>query len=288
MLDLQSVMISNLVVSLGNYTNSEINIDLLRHMVLNSIRHNNQKFKDKFGELIICCDGSSYWRKDVFPLYKANRKKARDESELDWKLIFNALNTIRQEINDYFSYRVILNDKCEADDVIATICNEFAYCDFLSNEPVEPILILSADHDFVQIHKPSIISQYDPVRKKWVENKNPKKYLKEHIIRGDSGDGIPNILSKDDCFILGERQKRLSSKKLEGWLESDPKDFCDENMLRNYKRNEQLIDLSFTPEQYKKEIIDSYNKQAGKKKKQIFDYFVQHRLRNLTEAIHEF
>lgn len=280
-------MISNLVVSLGNYTNSEINVDLLRHMVLNSIRHNNQKFKSKYGELVICCDGSSCWRRDVFPLYKANRKKTRDESELDWKLIFNALHTIRDEINAHFSYRVIYNDKCEADDIIATLCNEFGADDFLNAGPVEPILILSADKDFIQLHKWSNVKQYDPIRKKYVEHPSPTKYLKEHIIRGDAGDGIPNILTKDDCFVLNERQKRISSKKLEGWIVSDPKDFCDDTMLRNYKRNEQLINLCYCPPVHKNEIIETFHKQANKEK-HIFDYFVKHRLRNLTASINDF
>ena len=280
-------MISNLVVSLGNYTNSELNVDLLRHMVLNSIRHNNQKFKSVYGELVICCDGSSCWRRDVFPLYKANRKKTRDESELDWKLIFNALHQIRDEINQHFSYRVIYNDKCEADDVIATLCNEFEADDFLSQGPAEKILILSADKDFIQLQRWNNVKQYDPIRKKYVEYPKPLKYLKEHIIRGDAGDGIPNILTKDDCFVLGERQKRLSTKKLEGWLISEPQDFCNDSMMRNYKRNEQLIDLTYTPAQYKNEIIETFNKQAGKEQK-LFEYFIAHKLKNLTEAIQDF
>lgn len=280
-------MISNLVVSLGNYTNSEINVDLLRHMVLNSIRHNNQKFKSNYGELIICCDGSSCWRRDVFPLYKANRKKTRDESELDWKLIFNALHKIRDEISEHFSYRVIYNDKCEADDIIATLCNEFGADDFLSAGPAEKILILSADKDFIQLQKWNNVKQYDPIRKKYVEHPKPSKYLKEHIIRGDAGDGVPNILTKDDCFVLGERQKKISTKKLEGWLVSEPQDFCNEMMLRNYKRNEQLVDLTYTPAQYKNEIVESFNKQAGKEKR-IFDYFMKNKLKNLTEHINDF
>jgi hypothetical protein len=279
-------MISNLVVSLGNYTNSELNVDLLRHMVLNSIRHNNTKFKAEYGELVICCDGSSVWRRDIFPLYKANRKKTRDESELDWKLIFNALHQIRDEINENFHYRVIYNDKCEADDVIATLCSQFGDDGFLSSGQ-EKILILSADKDFIQLHKWRNVKQYDPIRKKYVQHPKPLKYLKEHIIRGDSGDGVPNILTKDDVFVLGERQKNISSKKLEGWLEAEPKDFCTESMLRNWKRNEQLIDLTFTPSQYQNEIIDTFDKQEGKSKN-IFNYFTKNKLKNLMEAINDF
>lgn len=253
-------------------------------MILNTIRSNNQKFKSQYGELVICCDGSNCWRRDVFPLYKANRKKTRDESELDWKVIFEALHKIRDEINEYFSYRVIYNDRCEADDIIAVLCEEFGSEQIVGNP--EPILILSADKDFIQLLKPNI-RQYDPIRKKYVEHPNPKKYLREHIIRGDAGDGIPNILSKDDTFITGERQKKIYTQKVEGWVRSEPKDFCDDNMLRNYKRNEQLIDLSFTPAIYKNEIIESFNKQANKEKR-LFDYFVKNRLKNLTEHINDF
>ena len=125
LLDISQVMISNLMQNIGNHTNIEIDTGLLRHMVLNSIRAYNLKFRNEYGELIIACDGGRSWRKDVFPYYKANRKKSRDESELNWSEIFEALNAIRDELRDNFPYRVIHVNNAEADDVIGALCNEY-------------------------------------------------------------------------------------------------------------------------------------------------------------------
>ena len=286
MVDFHQVMISNLMVSLGKYTNAELNVDLLRHMVLNTIRANYKKFKSQFGELIICSDGmGKIWRKNVYPYYKANRKRARDESEIDWDLVYNAINTIRDEIKENFSYRVLVNENCEADDIIATLCEHFGDDGFLTGS--EPILILSRDKDFIQLHKYPNVKQYSPIDKRFITHPKPTAFLKEQIIRGDEGDGVPNIKSPDDVFVTKSRQKQIFTKNIPNWIECDPKDFCDEKMLRNYKRNEQLIDLSFVPDVYKKAIVDDFESQANKSRR-VYNYFVEKRLRNLTELVNDF
>lgn len=283
--DLQGVMISNLLVSIGNHTNIEIEEGLLRHMILNTIRSNYSRLKNEYGELVVACDGKDYWRRDVFPFYKANRKKIRDQSELDWKKIFEILNKIRDELKEYFPYRVILIDKAEADDIIATLVKKY--------HESELIMILSSDKDFIQLqkyNKPFFenVRQYDPTRKKEIIHNDPDKYLKEHIIRGDSGDGIPNILSADNTFVIGDRQKKIMTKKLEGWIQSDPLDFCDPNMLRNYKRNQELIDFSYIPKNLEEAIIQDFESQKDKKAKNLFEYFAVNKLKNLMVNINEF
>lgn len=285
-LDLSQVMISNLMAQLGSHTNIAIEEGLIRHMVLNTIRSLNIKFKKEYGDLVIACDDRKYWRREIFPYYKANRKKARDASDIDWNAVFEALNRIRDEIKDYLPYRVIRVDGAEADDVIGTICHEHGKV--LCSASDEKILILSGDKDFIQLQKYGNVEQYDPVRKKYIKNTDPEKYLYEHIIRGDGGDGIPNFLSSDNCFVVGERQKSVSSKKLEVWLKQEPEEFCNDMMLRNYNRNKQLIDLTFIPSWVKDNVMNEYESQKNKSRQHIFNYFIKFKLKGLMESINDF
>lgn len=280
-MDLSQVMISNLMIQLGNHTNADIEEDLLRHMVLNSVRAYNVKFKNEFGEMIIACDAGNNWRRQVFPYYKANRRKNREKSEINWTVVFETLNKVRDELKDYFPYRVIRVDGAEADDIIGTLAQTYGNTN-------EKILILSGDKDFVQLQAYMNVQQFDPVQKKWRKTNDVDKFIKEHIIRGDTGDGVPNFLSADDTFVVGARQKPISQKKLDQWLNSDPKEFCDEKMLRGYLRNQQLVDLNFIPSDIKKEVLVQYEQQAGKGRDKLFNYFIERRLKLLLESINEF
>lgn len=279
--DLSQVMISNLMVQLGNHTNTEIEEDLLRHMVLNSIRSYNQKFKNEYGEMIIACDAGNNWRRQIFPYYKANRRKNREKSELNWTQIFDTLSKVREELKEFFPYRVIQIDGAEADDIIGTLADKFG-------NTSEKILIMSGDKDFVQLQRYMNVKQYDPVQKKWRTTNDPDRFVKEHIMRGDTGDGVPNFLSADNTFVVGARQKPLSQKKLDAWIHLDPRDFCDENMLRGYMRNQQLVDLTFIPENLREQVMVEYEAQAGKGRSKLFNYFIEKRLKNLLESINEF
>jgi len=280
-MDLSQVMISNLMIQLGNHTNADIEEDLLRHMVLNSVRAYNVKFKNEFGEMIIACDAGNNWRRQVFPYYKANRRKNREKSEINWNSVFETLNKVRDELKDYFPYRVIRVDGAEADDIIGTLAQTYGNTN-------EKILILSGDKDFVQLQAYMNVQQFDPVQKKWRKTNDVDKFMKEHIIRGDAGDGVPNFLSADDTFVVGARQKPISQKKLDQWLDTDPKEFCDEKMLRGYLRNQQLVDLNFIPPDIKKEVLVQYEQQAGKGRDKLFNYFIDRRLKLLLESINEF
>jgi hypothetical protein len=280
-IDLSQVMIATLMAQLGNHTNAEVDENLLRHMVLNSIRANKVKFSPEYGEFVIAADGKMSWRKEFFPYYKANRKRDRDASELNWNLIFESLNKIRDELKTYFPYRVIHLDGAEADDVIATLVKN-------RTNGMEKTLVLSGDKDFQQLQRYANVKQYSPVLKKFITCKNPEAFLKEHIIRGDVGDGIPNFLSSDDSLVAGTRQKPISSKKLESWLLADPAEFCTESMLRGFKRNQQLVDFDFIPKEIERAILDEYAAQADKGRGQLFNYFVTNKLKGLTEAINDF
>jgi 5'-3' exonuclease, N-terminal resolvase-like domain/T4 RNase H, C terminal len=273
--DMNQVMLSNLLMQLGNHTNAQVEENMVRHMVLNSLRSYRQKFYEQFGELVIACDNTNVWRKKIFPYYKANRKKSQEKSELDWKSIFECMGKIRSELKQFFPYKVVDVETAEADDIIAT----------LVKHNVEPILILSGDKDFIQLHSYHNVKQYDPVRKKWITHADPEKYLYEHILKGDSGDGVPNVLSGDDCFVTGTRQKPLTQKKIDSLQSAS---LMPSDILRNYMRNKQLIDLSQIPSELEQKILDTFQSQEEKGRDKLLPYFMANKLKNLTEHIGEF
>lgn len=278
-LDLSQVMIANFMSQIGNHTDTKIEEGLFRHMVLNSIRSIKSKFKDH-GELVIACDDKKLWRRDMFPFYKANRKKTRDESELDWAAIFNTLNKIKSELKEYFPYRVIQVEGAEADDVIGTLTKHL--------NP-EQIVIVSGDKDFRQLQKFAGVTQYDPVNKKFIKEDAAFRQLKELIIKGDRGDGIPNILSPDNSIVDGIRQKPVSSKKLEQWLNDDSESFLtSEELSKNWNRNKTLIDLEFIPEDISSKIVAEYDQQQGKGRDKMLNYMINNKMKQLIESISEF
>lgn len=285
LIDLNQVMISNLMMQPGIAKGIDENV--VRHMVLNSIRMYNVKFKEAYGDIIICCDDKNYWRKDLFPYYKAGRKKNRESSPFDWNLIFMTLNKVRDEIQENFPYKVVRVERAEADDIIGTICHNYGV-ELLNNSSTEKILILSSDKDFMQLQKFRNVEQFSPLTKKFLRTSNPEEFLKMHIIRGDRGDGVPNILSSDDTFVTESRQKPVTEKKLNTWMNEEPTIFCDTMMLKNYKRNESLIDLSKIPIEYQQKIMNEYQNTPKNGRDKILNYFIKNRMKQLTEHLQEF
>jgi hypothetical protein len=259
-LDFNQVALANLMVS--GPKNIEVNENLLRHMILNSIRMNKLKFEQEFGQLIIACDAANNWRKKIFPYYKANRKKNRQESTLDWNEIFRVLNMVRDEIQEYFPYPTIRIDSAEADDVIASLVDEYG-----RELGGDPILILSGDKDFQQLQKYANVQQYDPTRKKWIKCPDPERFLFEHIIRGDVGDGIPNLLSEDDTFVTGSRQRPITAKKLNELMSNIP-----DALQSNWYRNRTLINLEYVPGEIREGTLEVYTAQANKGRSMLFNY----------------
>lgn len=281
LIDLNQVLISNLMQQIGSNPKIQLDENLIRHMVLNSLRSYSKQFRSKYGEIVVACDSKKYWRRDVFPFYKAHRKKDREKSDLDWHSIFECLNKIREELKENFPYRVLEIEGAEADDIIAVLAARYS--------PSQDILILSSDKDFVQLQKYPSVVQYSPILKRFLKTEDPAQFIKEHIIRGDKGDGIPNFLSPDNTFVIGERQKVINSKKLEQWIKADPTDFCvTDNMMRNYKRNQMLVDLDFVPETIKAQIVEAYDNTKPCTRQKMFNYFIEKRLKNLMEVIDEF
>lgn len=278
---------------IGSNPNAELSETLIRHMVLSSILSYKKKFGDTYGKMVFCADDRKYWRRDLFPYYKANRKKARDASKFDWNLIFNTLNKIRDEIREKFPYIVVQVEGAEADDVIATLVR-YSQENELSSGTLIPepqdVLIISGDKDFIQLQKYSNVKQYSPIMKKFLTTDDPHRVLLEHIMTGDSGDGVPNFLSPDAVFVTeGARQKPIRKDKLQQWIElADPEKFCDDAMLRNFKRNQQLIDLDNTPVEIQQKIVESYEKGPAGDRKNLLNYFIENKLKYLLESIAEF
>lgn len=264
---------------------AELSEGFLRHLVLNSIRMYNKKYGAEYGQVVIACDGANSWRKSKFPYYKAQRKKAREASSMDWDTFFTHLNTIRDEIRENFPYKFVHIQGVEADDVIATLVEQTQ--EFGKGEPV---MIISSDKDFVQLHKYNNVKQFSPIQKKAVTHPNPRLYLFEHIVGGDKGDGIPNILSADDSIVNGVRQTPVTQKKIDVWLKgiNDLKSVMDETTYRNYQRNQQIIDLSMIPEDIKQSIINSYEDQVLPPRARILDYLIKKRCKLLIESVGEF
>lgn len=283
LVDYNQVMLASLFASIGNHHNVELDENLLRHMFLNSIRFNRKKFTEEFGEIVLCVDTRDVWRRDYFPYYKANRKKNRDDSDLDWPKLFEVIGQIREEIHENFPYKVVQVDRCEADDIIATVCHEHGT---VMNTGSEKILILSGDKDFIQLHTYANVSQYNPVLKKWVRHAAPDKYIQEHILKGDVGDGVPNVLSPDNCLAVGQRQSPMTKKRLQTLTET-PEEMDEETKLR-FNRNKQMIDLTMIPEKYTTQILNEYNKEKEVGREKLFNFFVKMKLKNLITDIQDF
>lgn len=284
LVDMNQVTISNLMMQLGSKRDNELDENLVRHMVLNSLRGYRSRFHEAFGELVLCYDSKKYWRRDYFPNYKSNRKKDRESSGLDWNTIFETLNNIRDEIKDIFPYKVIEVEGAEADDVIASIVQHVAE----TPSEFEHILILSGDKDFIQLQKHNFVKQYSPTLKKFVNGIDPNTYIREHVLKGDRSDGVPNFLSPDNTFVDELRQKPLSKKKLETWIDLEPSDFCSDEMLRNYQRNKTLIDLECIPSDLKETILEDYQNAPEGDRSKLLNYFINKRLKNLMNDIGDF
>jgi 5'-3' exonuclease len=278
--DYNQVAISSLMEQIGS-SKKPVEEALVRHMILNVIRTYVKKFKSTHGpEVVIACDNRNYWRREFFPQYKAGRKKTRDASGHDWNSIFECLHKIKEELNEHSPYKVVDVDTAEADDIIATLTIRYS--------AHQKVMILSSDKDFAQLQKFDNVEQYSPILKKFIKEPLPAVQLKQMIIRGDKGDGIPNILSADDSIVNGVRQKPITEAKIINWLNQAPEEFCEGEMLRNYKRNEMMIDLTRVPEPLQKSIIDTYESAAGHTKQHFMNYMIANKLKNLIEVIDEF
>lgn len=278
-IDFNQIAIANIYIQRLNEE------DMIRHMILNSIRMYNKRYRNEFGQMVIACDGMNVWRKEFYPYYKANRKKAKEDSTMDWDVVYDILNRVRDEIRDNLPYKVLHLEGCEADDIIATLTlqtQEFGQD--------EPIMIVSSDKDFIQLQKFKNVKQFSPLKKKLIKDENPRTYLFNHVMRGDAGDGVPNVLSHDDTFVSEKNQSPLRQTRIDDWLEKSDnlRECMDETTYRNYQRNKRLIDLTEIPEEVQNRIINTFRDQPLNARSKVLNYLIKKRCNYLIENVEEF
>lgn len=282
LIDLNQIMIAGIMGGV-DYKNPVFEEDYCRHVILNSLRSLRTKFKNEYGEIILCSDDKSYWRKEAFPYYKASRKTAQQKSAFDWHEIYRIIGKIKSELKTFFPYKFIQVKHAEADDVIGSICinygEEESFFGGLDN-----ILIVSSDKDFIQMQTYNNVKQYDVVRSRWIVDDNPKKYLFIHILKGDSSDGIPNIMSNDDSIVTKTRQKPVTQKRIQTWENGE---FTEEEK-KHFKRNEILIDLQKIPIIIQSNVMNEFHKPPVGKRSDLTNYFMQNNLASLFDKIGEF
>ena len=288
LIDFTQIAIGSLMVAI-NRGGQEVDDTLVRHLVLNNLRYYRSRFTEEYGELVICCDSKHYWRRDYFPNYKANRKKDRASSGYDWDFIFTTLNSVRDEIKQHFPYKVLEVYGAEADDIIAILIKQ------VYDDPDN--IIISSDKDFIQLHGYHV-KQYSPVSKKLINGTDPLAYLREHIIKGDRSDGVPNVLSPDDTFVAEKRQKPMRKTMLMTLTEAmdkwEPKDLfqlakCNrDTWMHNWQRNETLIDLDKIPHDIRDKIFREFKNAPTGDRSKLFNYFVEKKLNNLIQSIGDF
>ena len=275
LVDISQLLVASTFMSM-KHGDIEVDMKKLRYMILNSLRMYRKKHANEFGELIICCDGRFSWRREVFPHYKAGRKTGREASSLNWSQIFGCFDQLLKELKETFPYQVIQVDTAEADDIIGTLV-------IRQRKEDERTLIISSDKDFIQLQREDNVFQYNPAAKKWVNGIDPKEYLKEHILRGDKGDGIPNVLSSGSCIVSGVRQTPLTKKLIDEWNGSIP----SEHTLR-FEENTELIDLRWTPWHLQNAILEQKHQEAKGSRNMLPAYFTEHNLETLTKHIGDF
>lgn len=281
LVDLNQVLISNLMVQTRNKADVKPNLEMVRQMVLNSLRGFNLKFKDEYGDMVLCSDAADPWRREIFPLYKHGRRKGRVDSDTDWDNIFDIMATIKKELVDNFPYKVMHVDNAEADDIIATL---------IKKQEDMIYLIISGDKDFIQLHHYGNVYQFSPILKGFIgEQDDPIAFLHEQIIKGDRSDGVPNVLSKDDIFLeQGVRQRPINKKRMAEFGNIETNMTIDAEIKKNYLRNKKLIDLAEIPEHIENRIINSFTNYKVKDRSLLLPYFMKNKMKTLIEQVNDF
>lgn len=290
LVDFNQIAMSNISAAKESFKDN-ITVGIVRHMILKNILFYKEKFK-AYGDVIICRDSGSYWRKDKFPYYKARRSENKAKDPLDWKFIYECIDTVAEEIKEYVPWKLVRVDGAEGDDVIAVLVRYFQENELVQHgleERPKEIMIASSDTDFVQLHKFHGVKQYSTIQKKMVRSDmSPEDFLIDHIITGDAGDGVPNIRSQDDCFVMRIRQKPISQGFKETMAAAIKSGNIPEEHLDNYKRNKMLVDLiNEIPKPIEEAILKEYIEAKGGRSS-LLSYLIKFGMKNLMEDINRF
>jgi hypothetical protein len=260
--------------------NGKLDEHHIKSMIFSSICNYIKGNRAEYGEVIVCIDSIHSWRRAKFEHYKSNRRKSKKTDSTDWFGIYNIIDSSKRDMMNNFPFRVVETDGAEADDVIAVL---------VKNNTNEKHLIVSSDKDYFQLHKYPNVRQFSPMAKRMVKPDNSaSNYLREHIIRGDKGDGVPNILSDDASFVDGIRQTPITKRKLDQWFGKTPREFCNDLMLRNYHRNELLIDFDSIPKDIEDSVIEVWTNYKVNTKTKLLNYFIKNKYRDLISEVDNF
>lgn len=255
----------------------------LKTTILNTLRANIKRFKDKHPEIVIAIDARDYWRKSVASYYKAHRAGHRDASPWDFKIIYEAMNSLEQDLVNNFPYKVMNIYRCEADDIAGVLVKHY-------HNKYENIMLISSDGDWTQLQKYPNVKQYSSIQGKFVRPKQgtAQATLLYKIIKGDKKDAVANIRSPKDAVITGTRQTSISEKEFEKWSKLKPEEFCTESMLERFKENEKLLDLSMVPDEYEKSILDAFAQEPKNTRSKIYPYLIKNGFSQMIDKINDF
>jgi hypothetical protein len=247
-----------------------------REEIFKTLGNIRMKNHDDSGEMVIAMDSKPYWRKDIFPSYKGNRKKL---SGIHW----NVIDEVKSVLHERVPWKILEIPRLEADDIIGVLVHHFA------PRSKEHFMIVSPDGDFKQLQIYNNVEQIDIIRGREVTTTDPKAFLREIIIGGQTKDAIPNILSDADTHTCKEkRQSPMMKKNLQQWIHMDPSFFCDDTMMKRYRENEKLVDLSKVPDEHKKAVIYAYALAPHAPEKSLRSYFIENRMAELADNVGNF
>lgn len=272
----------------------DTNLDMLRHFLFLFLL-DVQKCPRKYGEIVICLDKSPYWRGGIFEYYKKNKKKSSIDEEY-----FDIRDALIDELKEYYPVHVIGVKGAEGDDIIA----------ILTKQEGEKHLIIGKDKDFDQLIGENVHlykRNFDDGTREYISSVNEKDDLIDHIIKGDSADGIPNVLSDGDTFLIeGKKQTTASAKRkkeIKEYIENDmnPEFFppslattktrheiiSEKRLKRNIKRNMHLIGFDNIPEKIIKKTLKK-KKKSEINRKGFTEYLKSNNLKKFLNDAMEF
>ena len=106
-LDMNQISVASLMMNMHMTKANTVDEDMVRHMILNSVRMYRMMFNEEYGEIVLTWDSRHYWRRDYFPEYKLNRKMGREKDSRDWDQIYGVLNKIKDEVRLNLPYKYL-------------------------------------------------------------------------------------------------------------------------------------------------------------------------------------
>jgi 5'-3' exonuclease len=266
-LDFNNLTIRGLLQDPTMFSNPNPEFSQHKHVLLGMIFSNIEKFEPD--EVICAVDDQRNWRKKVYSEYKANRKEKRDKDVFPWDKYYEHINSFTEGIKQNFPLKFLQVPYAEADDTIAVLANHFTDS---SN------IIVTTDSDYIQLLHRKNNRIWNPLKKVWLDDKDPLKTLHIKIISGDGGDNVPGIKPR-----VGPKTaiKLIDTGNLETLLKED------EYRLA-YERNRRLIDWNYIPDALKKEILRRYDTLPPLNdfnSMNVLRFFIEHGMRYHTQNI---